>query len=345
MEKKQSIDSLSRSMGAVLGAFCGDAAGGPLEFCESEVTLERVNSVLKMPGGGNVGLGPGQVTDDSELATSLAHGLVQGKGKLDLEAITKWYGEWVASCPFDIGTTTISALGGIKVKHLDAAAVKEQARKYNMGSHSNGSLMRITPLAVWVQNLSDEELEKAVRAEVTLTHPAGIPQQAAVIYCLCIKYLLKGSDRTEAFKKAKEYATAQHFTDIVEWLHLAETSPGHPTDCQESIGYLKHGFVWAMHLLCKNAGYEEAIRAVLMPGGDTDTNACIVGGLIGAAVGVDGVPEKMRKAVLDFGTGKGGIDRPSWLYPGEHILGLVNEIYKMAPTKLEIVINEHASDK
>ena len=35
-------------------------------------------------------------------------------------------------------------------------------------------------------------------------------------------------------------------------------------------------------------------------GGDTDTNACIVGGMMGALLGMKSIPEDMRDKVMDF---------------------------------------------
>lgn len=61
--------------------------------------------------------------------------------------------------------------------------------------------------------------------------------------------------------------------------------------------------------------YETAIAETLAGGGDTDTNACIVGGLIGAAVGVDGIPENMRNSVLNCDTTMGKHPRPAFLHP------------------------------
>ena len=59
-----------------------------------------------MPGGGAHNVGPGQITDDGELTMSMMHGLVAGKGKLDLKQIVKFYAKWIKSKPFDIGATT-----------------------------------------------------------------------------------------------------------------------------------------------------------------------------------------------------------------------------------------------
>ena len=39
-----------------------------------------------------------------------------------------------------------------------------------------------------------------------------------------------------------------------------------------------------------NLGYRESIYNCIMMGGDTDTNACIVGGMIGALAGFSNLP-------------------------------------------------------
>ena len=67
-----------RAYGCVLGAFIGDACGSFLEFNDHIADENDMNLCMGMPGKGYWGLAPGQVTDDSELAMSLLHGLVQG---------------------------------------------------------------------------------------------------------------------------------------------------------------------------------------------------------------------------------------------------------------------------
>jgi ADP-ribosyl-[dinitrogen reductase] hydrolase len=59
------------AVGAMLGAFVGDAAGAVLEFAgvPSEAAVE---AAMRMPGGGVLSVGRGQVTDDSEMALCLA---------------------------------------------------------------------------------------------------------------------------------------------------------------------------------------------------------------------------------------------------------------------------------
>jgi len=46
--------------------------------------------------------------------------------------------------------------------------------------------------------------------------------------------------------------------------------------------------------------YHDCLRQVIKEGGDADTNACIVGGLLGALVGIKSIPEHMINKVVEF---------------------------------------------
>ena len=78
---------------------------------------------------------------------------------------------------------------------------------------------------------------------------------------------------------------------------------------------MRIAFTHAFHHLLVGTGYEEALRQVLSGGGDTDTNACIAGGLIGARCGVHAIPSQMVQAVLECDTQRGR-HRPGWLRTG-----------------------------
>jgi ADP-ribosylglycohydrolase len=56
--------------------------------------------------------------------------------------------------------------------------------------------------------------------------------------------------------------------------------------------------------------FEDALVSVIRAGGDTDTNACIVGGLLGAYHGIDKIPQKWLTSVMSCKT-----TRPEWLQP------------------------------
>jgi hypothetical protein len=109
-------DRLDACLGCVLGAFMGDAAGAPLEFLtKTRITPQRLEEALAMKGGGCWKVGPGQITDDSEMAMALARGLNEGKDKLNPNLLAKFYGAWIESPPF--GIITIDSLQTLATPH------------------------------------------------------------------------------------------------------------------------------------------------------------------------------------------------------------------------------------
>ena len=50
--------------------------------------------------------------------------------------------------------------------------------------------------------------------------------------------------------------------------------------------YIKTGLLWAFYYLKYSFSYEEAVKDIISRGGDTRSNAAIVGGLIGATLGI-----------------------------------------------------------
>ena len=115
---------MSRAFGAVLGAFIGDAIGAYLEFAGAP-TADKLEEAFLLEGGGRLNVGPGQITDDSEMAMCLLHSLTGQdkenleslrcglKDSLNLNEVQKYFGMWYESAPFDIGFTTSSALSVI----------------------------------------------------------------------------------------------------------------------------------------------------------------------------------------------------------------------------------------
>lgn len=66
--------------------------------------------------------------------------------------------------------------------------------------------------------------------------------------------------------------------------------------------------------------YYDSMRQTVQEGGDTDTNACIVGGMVGALLGMNKIPEYMRNKLLSFEceSPSNGIPRPNFLSVREH---------------------------
>ena len=59
-------------------------------------------------------------------------------------------------------------------------------------------------------------------------------------------------------------------------------------------------------------------------GGDTDTNACVVCGLVGALVGFHEIPKEMLGKVLSFDCTKEIINREKFLSTKFHAVSLID---------------------
>ena len=326
--------------GCIFGAFIGDALGAFLEF-QSEVSQEEVDTGMKMPGGGPFKIGPGQVTDDSELAQSLMKGLIEGQGTLDLNLIARNYAEWYFSGPFDIGITIRNAVkrAAEAVEDGDDNKIAERAREgalKSVQSQSNGSLMRITPLAVWASKLKPSDLATAVWEETRLTHPNRVALNASILYVSVIQHLLNNKgDYKGAYNRCFEVAEKIDDPEINTWLFELEENK--LPVANKLIGWLKIAFLHALYYLKENYSYEEALRELLGKAGDTDTNLAIVGGVLGALHGFSTLSRDHIDKVLSM---ENRVSRPEQWCPALHLEDSINELIRIRPTELKMKASE-----
>ena len=298
-------DFEDRAFGSCVGAFIGDSIGSFTEF-RSIVPEEIVEQALMMPGGGPFNVSPGQVTDDSELALSLARGIVDGLicGRPDSihEMIARRYGDWLASRPFDKGRTTYLALCTLLEKLPTGDGWAEDcirnSQKHNSSSESNGGLMRATPLAVYCATIDDEnEVIRLVRTEQSLTHSNTTAQDAGISYVLAIRHLIRErGDIRGALDIVKRFVNGQE-SGIHTYLEQLSRPllPGN-----ERIGWAKIAWSYAFGCLIRQMSFLESMRFVLRQAGDTDTNCAIVGGMIGASLGIKKLCEEIPDQIEIF---------------------------------------------
>lgn len=313
----------SRAYGTLWGACIGDAAGAPLEFLKKELTEELVQNALDMKGGGIWGAAPGQITDDGELMLSLATALaLMSKQKFDVESVAQFYTRWYLSQPFDIGTTTENAFGplGHTIVYQQAkqngfaSIILEAALNNNTMSQANGSLMRCMPLAVWAYNIENPDIiAEVARMDSRLSHPHPNCQDSVACYVLALVHLIRYGDPHQAFQFAESWANQAATPDVCEWLEQAKA--GDLPDATQQQGWVRVAFTNAFYHLWKGSSFEEALKETLEAKGDTDTNACIVGGMMGALYGFESLPQHMVSAVLYCDTYQGSHPRPDFLHP------------------------------
>jgi ADP-ribosyl-[dinitrogen reductase] hydrolase len=322
-----------RCQGCIFGAWLGDATGSVLEF-KGRPSESALSEAFELNGGGLHRLGPGQITDDGELTCCLLQGLVQGSSKLDLNAIASMYGKWIQSKPFDLGGTLRKSFPKACNMKSHQAEMLRRGSKLSATSQSNGCLMRISPLAVWCRNLPLESIITAVKEEVGLSHPNETVQNACCFYAIAIKFLLKTGDRALAYTNTKEFFNNSISEEFKEWIEMIEN--GQNLLIHKPAGWSKIAFVYGFRYLINGFGYHEALYSIMKGGGDTDTNACIIGGLIGAADGLSTLPQDKVYKMVAWNPKKGGIKRPDWLRVN-YCSPLIGTLISMSPNTLEVI--------
>ncbi len=297
----------------ILGALVGDAAGATLEFCHKTITEDMADIAITMPGGGSIRTGPGQITDDGELALSLLRALEEPRENITeypfLNALES-YADWYNSMPFDIGQTCSmafhKALDYITLygkEHLYEEILDEYLSEVfdeNKESEANGALMRVSAIPTWAVK-KDIPCKYAVIMAVNdalMSHPNKVCQEVNAIYVFACYHLLKGYNPAKVLELTTDFVYREIGEEKVQNWFFEESLSIDSMISTKCIGHVRHAFVLAMYFLRNpHITYEEAIKITLMKGGDTDTNAAIVGGLVAC---YQRIPDTMLQPVLAF---------------------------------------------
>ena len=152
----------------------------------------------------------------------------------------------------------------------------------------------------------------------------------------CRKWL---EDAEELSKKADEQGSDIDFLDDKYDTRLRQ-------------GWLKHAFIISFYQLYRftkidqsnvdqvKGFYAKAVKEAVQLGGDTDTNGCIVGGMIGALVGVQNIDDHMLRTTLSYDCAKNGRIRPEFLSVQRHALKNIDKLIKARPLKELVVVQE-----
>lgn len=272
---------LGRAHGCLLGQVAGDSLGSLVEFQRAPAIAERyADGPRRLEDGGTFDTLAGQPTDDSEMALALGRSLVDRAG-FEPADVLRAYREWMGSEPFDMGGTTRAALEG-----------RPDAR-----SQANGSLMRVSPLAVFAHARAAREVAALARAESALTHPHPVCGASVAAFTVAVAHAVRtGSAPGAVYEEALACARAEGVAEVVETL---ERAAGEAPVCDGSaIGWVRIALQNAFFELLHAASLEEGVVRTVRRGGDTDTNAAIAGALLGAVHGRDAVPAQWRHMVL-----------------------------------------------
>ena len=296
-----------RLEGGLYGLLIGDALGVPYEFHSPGNLPPREQIELTPPvdwqkNRSHAGTPSGTWSDDGAqalcLLASLLHCDAFDADDFGRRLVNRSDHGYLAvdGRVFDIGNQTGRAIARLRsgTPALVAGPSGEQ-------DNGNGSLMRALPLALWHRG-TDAELARdaALQSQVTHGHPRS--QLCCAIYVLWARGTLH--ERPDPWDAAVDQVKSQLggepvFRDELARV-LAYASPS-------GSGYVVDA-LWSARIAVQAGPYEVAVRRAIQFGQDTDTTACIAGGIAGVRDGVGGIPQRWRDALR----GRDLVD-PLWL--------------------------------
>ena len=193
-------------------------------------------------------LGPNNYfTDDTVLTVAVADCILNGKG---YARTLKDYGLEYPGRGY----------GGMFNRWLHSDSLSP----YN--SYGNGSAMRVSPVGFAFDGIEKVMDEAKKSAEATHSHPEGIKGAQAVAVAV---FLAKNSTKKDKIKKHIE--TVFRY-DLGQSLKDLRITYKYSISCQETVPQAIIAFL-------ESDDYEDAVRKVISIGGDSDTLACITGGI------------------------------------------------------------------
>lgn len=308
------------------GAIVADALGVPVEFKDRGYL--KKNPVTDMIGYGTYNLPKGSWSDDSSMTLCLAESIGRLKG-IDYEDVMKNFYYWFKHSKFtpdhhvfDIGRTCHAAIMNFRqgIEPVDCGLTDEQ-------SNGNGSLMRISPLSLYLYQkfgfdvMSKEEAFGLIHNVSRLTHGHKISLIGCDIYCVVMIEILNGTKKEELLPKAlpkigayvrhnPHYEPALAKYDRITHMSFAGLSE----DKIKSSGYVVDTLEAALWCFLTTENYRDCVLKAVNLGSDTDTVACVAGSIAGLYYGeipeawintvrnkkfVDKVIEKFTNAILE----------------------------------------------
>lgn len=279
----------SAIQGCLLGTALGDAIGLPYEG----LSRQRVPKLLGPPQKHRLLFGKGMVSDDTEHTCMVAQSLI--KSSFDpqhfAEDFSKRLRYWLLTLPAGVGLATLKSILRLWVGYSP-----QRSGVYSAG---NGPAMRSGILGVVAP--SQDVLNTLVHVSTRMTHSDPKAEAGASAIALAARFaagnaqpvpreyldfvqdqigepellqlLSQVVDSVEAGRSTDEFARTQGWNDKVT-------------------GYVYQTVPVAIHSWLESpTDFRQAVMRVIRCGGDTDTTAAIVGGIVGAGVGRSELPE------------------------------------------------------
>lgn len=284
--------------GCLIGTAVGDAIGLPFEG----LSKRRVRAIL---GDGPLThrflLGRGCISDDTEHALMTADAWARADGDVDRfrQLLARRLRLWMLCLPPATGLATAKSCARLLLGF--------PSDRSGVHSAGNGPVMRAPVLGVLCD--SDELLQQAIRAASRISHTDPRAEHGALAIALAASVMSAPTqDLATEFESRLTALVPDGDMRSIVLRAVASARNRQPVEvfvaeigCEGAVsGFVMHTVpvvlrVWLEH----PADYAEAIELIVRLGGDTDSTAAALGGIIGAR---HTPPDDWTRATKDFPT-------------------------------------------
>lgn len=328
--------------GAFLGCATGDSLGLPVEGFSRTLCKQYVAEIVTpelIPTYHRNNFVFGQYSDDTQLSREFYLSVIQNEGKIDPLV----FGLRIASL-FQPNAYRIVGYGAQTARAAEAirngASVSESGCSKGQG---NGSIMRSPAVGIVMATHPKQNIIDATTVLSSITHASPAAIDGAVAVSLATKYAASTKnmpiDPVHFIEYIKEGVSKNFFRHLDEilsmflgkmpWemvanriIEIGVTNGERRWGDGISIGS-RQTALWAIYsFLAHPDSFKDCMACAIKVGGDVDTTAATVGGIIGARVGYDGIPSIWKTQVHDLG---------EWKH--DELLAVSKKAYKLIQNK------------
>lgn len=298
-------------VGCLLGTAAGDALGLPLEG----IGPRRAARMFADAGRHHFLFGKGMVSDDTEHACFTARALVLSRGRVDaferrLAWSLRW---WLLGLPAGVGLATLRSILKLWIGF--------PPRRSGVFSAGNGPAMR-SPILGAALGHAPDDLRRFVRVSTRITHTDPKAYFGALAAALAAHQSVSESTLSpgrflDALTVLLADESAEEFLDLVR--RAVESAirnepvsvfAGEIGSTNGVSGYTYHTVPCVLQVWFRHPDdFAGGIREIISAGGDTDTTAAILGGILGARVGKAGIPEPWLNNLIEWPRSASWIER------------------------------------
>ncbi len=287
-------------IGSLLGTAIGDALGLPYEG----VSRQRATRLLGPPDRHRFFLRRGMFSDDTEHTCMVAQALIASN--FDLDCFTTDFARklrwWLIACPAGIGFATLRACLKLWIGY--------SPRSSGVYSAGNGPAMRSAIFGAVFEDV--EMMVSFVKASTRVTHSDPKAEFGAIAVALaafCAKQNAAIDGQQFVDQLAEIIGTngdelicllrqVVHSVSAKEATSVYAANNGHENGVS---GYVYRTVPVVIHAwLTHPRDYRAGVTSVIACGGDADTTAAIVGGIVGTATGEASIPQDWISGICDW---------------------------------------------